>query len=428
MKVSTIFKSIILCCLTVFMGFFLAISNLDKGSVAVYQMIIAVIGIVMAIVSLLLLHTKGLSNENRKKLKIEYRKLNIFIIPYLFIIFYEILHTYSLYGYNRITMLYAVTPYLYVLFCYPLVYIFTLDKSYIPFIKKVAFLGFCMTVLRWLGWYFYNFRNSNIFSGLVLQSEDWLRNGLQRIDTVPLFGIILVVYAYRTLRESKNTNLLITIVMFMYPIIVTQVRYLSIVVVVTLIAILYLKPNIRKIDVIFRTFMSLFLVIVLLFGGIKSILSLFLENGQYDASTSIRFEAMGHYYNLILQTKNMFGGLGFLSFWNEKASLLMMKNEWQNYYLSDIGIVGGMITFGLLGIVVYGGLYYIAGKTSISSFNFSKDKWDQVILCGLFIYLVLSCISLNIFDMNRSMDVPFYIAIFCYNWKKRYVGYGLGED
>lgn len=414
MRVSSVFKITILGCLSVFMGLLLIFSNVSKGTIAVYQMVIAVIGLLLAIIAVMLPYMDGLSKINKKKLIAGYKKIHIFMFPYSIILLYEIVHTYNLYGYNKITLLYAITPYLYAFFSYPLMYIFVIDHGYKSLLKKVGILGVIMTLIRVIGWYLYNYRGSYIFSGLVLQSEDWLRNGLQRIDVIPLFGIVTVYYAYRLLREYNLYNFTVTLFLFLYLVFIAQARYLVVIVVILFVILLYLKPNSNKYEVLFRGMMTILLIFGILFGGVNYIIMLFSTNGAYGASTSIRFEAMEHFYNLIVQNKQFFGGLGLLTFWNSKASLLMMKNIWQNYYLSDIGIVGGLVVFGMLGIIIYGCMYYIGIKASIMS-STNKDKWDKVIIYGLFIYMVLSCMSLNIFDMNRSMDVPFYLAIFCYS-------------
>lgn len=410
-RFSSILKTIILSCIAVNMGYLL-IFNIDKNMMVYLQMIIAVIGIITAFLSVLAVYSRFCPTELRKKVLLEFKKLNFYIVPYLLIVLYEGLHTKFMYGYNNITLMYALTPYLYVIFSYSLSYIFTVDGNYLPFLKKISTLGIVMTAIRIMGWFFYNYYRLPIFLGIVLQSPDWIRNGLQRIDVIPLYGIIVVTLLNNYLKSNKLRNLLMLLMLVGYPIFVTQVRYLTIVVLITIISMIYLKPSKSSKSVFVKILLSITLSFSIIFGLIQQIIALFNPDSLYGLSTSARIEAMNHFYNLINITGNQFDGLGYLLSWNGNAAQLLTKNIWQNYYLSDLGIFGGLVVFGLLGIIVYGLLYYLGIKSVINNWN--HDNVNRVMVVGMFIYMVLSCLSLNIFDMNRAMDVPFYLAIFCY--------------
>lgn len=416
-KVSSVFKFLILLCVAILMGY-LQIFNLSKNYFNLLQMIVAVIAIVLAISTNLIVSSKRITTKVRVRLLEEIKKLNVYVYPYTLVIAYEVLHTYLMYGYNKVTLFYATTPYLYVFFCYPLAYIFVIDKGYVSFLRKIALLGILMTIIRIIGWYLYNFRGLYVLPGLVLQTADWVRNGLQRIDAIPLFGVVTVYFVYKWLQTKKYVYLISVLLLIIYPMAIIQVRYLSVVVIATLIIMLYLKPTNTNDSAIIKILMSLLLIVIAIFGGAKQILSLFSLNNEYAASTSVRFEAMSHFWNLIKETHNFLAGLGFLSPWSSQASLLLQRNQWQDYYLSDLGIFGGLIVLGLLGIIVYGLLYYIAIRSFKDSKIVSQDNYLQIIIGGLLVYLILSCLSLNIFDMNRAIDAPFYLSIFSFTWSK----------
>lgn len=416
-KVSSVFKFLILLCVAILMGY-LQIFNLPKNYFNFLQMIIAIIAIGLAIITNLMARSKGLNLKIRLRLLEEIRKLNIYVYPYTLIVIYEIFHTYLMYGYNKITLFYATTPYLYIFFCYPLTYVFIIDKEYMTFLRKVAIFGVVMTAIRIVGWYLYNFHGLHVLPGLVLQTADWVRNGLQRIDAIPLFGVVTVYSVYQWLQTRKYRYAIFVLMLILYPIVVIQVRYLSIVIIATVIVMLYLQPSNTANSAIIRTLMSLALIVIAIFGGLKQVLSLFSLNNEYAASTSVRFEAMSHFWILIKETHNFLAGLGFLSPWSSQASLLLQRNQWQDYYLSDLGIFGGLIVLGLLGIIVYGLLYYIAIRSFKDSKIASQDNYLQIIIGGLLVYLILSCLSLNIFDMNRAIDAPFYLSIFSFTWSK----------
>lgn len=414
-RFSSILKTIILSCIAVNMGYLL-IFNIDKNMMVYLQMIIAVIGIITAILSVLVVYSRYCPIKIRERVLMEFRKLNIYIIPYLLIVLYEGLNTKSMYSYNNITLMYALTPYLYVIFSYSLSYIFIVDGSYIPFLEKISILGIVMTIIRIIGWFFYNYYRLPIFLGIVLQSPDWVRNGFQRIDVIPLYGIIVVLLLSNYLKSNKLKELLMLLTLVVYPVFITQVRYLTIVILITTISMIYLKPSESSKSIFTKILLSIALSFSVIFGVIQQVVALFSPDSLYGPSTSVRIEAMDHFYNLVNTTGNQFSGLGYLLSWNGNAAQLLTKNIWQNYYLSDLGIFGGLVVFGLLGIIVYGLLYYLGIKSVINNWN--HDNVNRVMVVGMFIYMVLSCLSLNIFDMNRAMDVPFYLAIFCYTSSK----------
>lgn len=414
-RFSSILKTIILSCIAVNMGYLL-IFNIDKNMMVYLQMIIAVIGIITAILSVLVVYSRYCPIKIRKRVLMEFRKLNIYIIPYLLIVLYEGLHTKSMYSYNNITLMYALTPYLYVIFSYSLSYIFIVDGSYIPFLEKISILGIVMTIIRIIGWFFYNYYRLPIFLGIVLQSPDWVRNGFQRIDVIPLYGIIVVLLLSNYLKSNKLKELLMLLTLVVYPVFITQVRYLTIVILITTISMIYLKPSESSKSIFTKILLSIALSFSVIFGVIQQVVALFSPDSLYGPSTSVRIEAIDHFYNLVNTTGNQFSGLGYLLSWNGNAAQLLSRNIWQNYYLSDLGIFGGLVVFGLLGIVVYGLLYYLGIKSVIDNWNHGNA--NRIMVMGIFIYMVLSCFSLNIFDMNRAMDVPFYLAIFCYTSAK----------
>ena len=331
-RFSSILKTIILSCIAVNMGYLL-IFNIDKNMMVYLQMIIAVIGIITAILSVLVVYSRYCPIKIRKRVLMEFRKLNIYIIPYLLIVLYEGLHTKSMYSYNNITLMYALIPYLYVIFSYSLSYIFIVDGSYIPFLEKISILGIVMTIIRIIGWFFYNYYRLPIFLGIVLQSPDWVRNGFQRIDVIPLYGIIVVLLLSNYLKSNKLKELLMLLTLVVYPVFITQVRYLTIVILITTISMIYLKPSESSKSIFTKILLSIALSFSVIFGVIQQVVALFSPDSLYGPSTSVRIEAIDHFYNLVNTTGNQFSGLGYLLSWNGNAAQLLSRNIWQNYYL-----------------------------------------------------------------------------------------------
>ena len=92
---------------------------------------------------------------------------------------------------------------------------------------------------------------------------------------------------------------------------------------------------------------------------------------------------------------------------------LMARNQWSIYYLDDLGILGTFVQIGLFTIVTHIFLFIKAIQVTIKCFKQANRDYLLYSL-GLTIYLVGSCLLLNIFDRQRIFDVPFYLAIYSF--------------
>lgn len=412
-KLSSFFKTVVIGCTMIMMGYLQIFPITNIGNFKfICQIIVALIGMLMAFIVLILLFKNTGDNYSSPDYRYEYKLLNFYIVPYIIILIIEILNTQLLYHYNLSVMINSLLPYLYIFWAYPLIYIFDNEKSIYPLLKTICKLAILMIVIKFIGWFFYNYKGMNLFQNLVLETTDWIRNGKQRIDVTPLFGITFVYYFYRFLITNKRRfiNLMIIVALIGYLILVTQVRYQTIVVVLTGLIMIYFIPEKNGYGRLGKLIVTFLLLLGMITGGIAAIIELFSVNGINGASTAVRFEGIQHFLNIMKNTNHYLIGLGMMSQWNGVSEQLLYRNQWSYYYLSDLGIIGEFIIFGVLGIIVYGLMFYFFIKTDMKL----KDRWQRVALTGLLAYLIMSSLSLNVFDLSRSFDVPFYFAIFSY--------------
>lgn len=415
-------KSIVLFCVILMMGYLLIIPSAVNYKVE-YELFVMLFGVLAWGISLLdKISEKDLAINN--ELARGYHFIDTYLIWYLLVIFIEAIITWEKYGYTFFTLLNSVMPYMYIVFAFTLINIFVLDGGYAKFLHVVSNIGFVMLMVRFAGWYLYNFKSNDTFMGLVLETPNWIRNGLQRVDVVPLFGIIFVFYWFKFLTgTNKKRYFLISLIMVLYLIFVTQVRYQLLVIIVVALIMLYKRPPVRN-TTIFKFTLFLAFLIVVMIGGINFIIDLFSINSSLGSSTGIRIEAIHYFANLIEQRHSLLTGLGLLSQWNINASQILQipqqsmyyRGVPSYYYLTDLGIMGCFIQFGLLSIILYG-LMFIKFFRTLSIKTISEN--DRLFLSGIILYLALSCISLNIFDLSRSFDVPFYFGIIGYVYSKQ---------
>lgn len=91
----------------------------------------------------------------------------------------------------------------------------------------------------------------------------------------------------------------------------------------------------------------------------------------------------------------------------------MARNQWSIYYLDDLGMLGTFVQIGLFTIVTHIFLFIKAVQVTIKCFK-QENKDYLLYSLGLTIYLIGSCLLLNIFDKQRIFDVPVYLAIYSF--------------
>lgn len=83
------------------------------------------------------------------------------------------------YGYSLTQLLIISRKYFFVLYAYPIVYIFPMDDDMFKFINGIYWTSMVLLAIKTVTWYLYNFKGMTIFSGLLLQySEGWTRMDL----------------------------------------------------------------------------------------------------------------------------------------------------------------------------------------------------------------------------------------------------------
>ena len=82
------------------------------------------------------------------------------------------------------------------------------------------------------------------------------------------------------------------------------------------------------------------------------------------------------------------------------------------FALLVFGLLGGIFTFGILSLLLYGKLFFDSIKRTFVSHRIRKidDRDDRFKKC-VAVYMMLSCILLNIFDAQRIWCMPLYLSI-----------------
>lgn len=402
-KISKIYKLLIIICTAEILGYRWFLPYHVLGTNAVY-FVVAFCGVLMALtVQQFCLH--DLEFVGGKKL------LSKYILPYLLAVVICAMYTFIIYDYSITEMLTSLTPYMYIFIAYPLVYIFQKDGGFNKFIKWISYLVMVMLVIKIASWYLYNFRGITIFHNILFEYGDWDLNGVQRVSMGQLIGIVFPYYAsYGFSKKGKWQYKVIAIAMVLFSGIVSDSRYNTIIMVIILYVTLYNSYNKPNKKIFMRCLLILLALFVLSSNYFSSLLESFTSASNFRyGSTTYRLASIQHYWE-IMKAKKAILGLGLLTTSNSNALSIMNNNGTMLFYLEDIGILGGIIRFGILSLTIYVPLIVMAVKTGV----LCRKSSIKTFIHGIVIYLVLSCVSLNPFDFQRAYSIPFYIAIFSY--------------
>ncbi|MGT2927598.1 hypothetical protein [Streptococcus danieliae] len=349
------------------------------------------------------------------------RKENAFLNRYF--IFYSIFllmvgsYSSSKYGYT-VEMMFKqfYLPYLLPFSAYGLIFIFHKDRSLVPFLSLVSKIVIFMLGMRMLSWGLYSYGGILIFPNLLFQYEGWIRDGFQRVEAGMLFGIALSYLTVQAMEKNIRGLVykLLLIFMVIFLLLVTRVRFQSILAIVSIVAPFIIARSESRGSLILKI-MSLSLGMILLFFNYQSIvhfLSELIGDGAYAASSTVRLDGINHYFSLMVQEKAYFG-LGYLNPSNPIVGILMARNAWSIYYIDDLGLLGSVVQFGLFTIVTHLLLFIQAIKVLFKSRKISDTSYFAFLL-SLTIYMIGSQILLNMFDKQRIFDVPFYLATYSF--------------
>ena len=402
-KVSQLFKAIIYIVTLYILGFDKIIAL--PGSSFSYEILIAVTGVLLA----LYVKNKSISNPN---LRTQCVALSNYLKVYLIIILIEIMYSMVAYGYSFTQLLIVARKYFYVFYAYPIIYIFSMDNDAHKFINKIYWISMLLLTIKSATWYLYNFRGVTIFSGLLLQySESWTRNGFIRMDTGALFGVVLCLTLYYCLVKKQVFYWSVLVFLYLYLIFVTQYRFQIIVTIVLTVYCYYCSTASNRKKTIRLMAISFAIIVFVISGGLDYVLNIFSLNGTEGGSTQARLLTIDHYVRVIKE-KDAILGVGFLSTYTSKAFEILRRSDIDRFWLEDLGILGGIFTFGITSLALYGKLFSDSIKRTFLSYRVRKSSSnDNVFEKCIVVYMIGSCVLLNIFDAQRIWSVPFYLGI-----------------
>ena len=248
-----------------------------------------------------------------------------------------------------------------------------------------------------------------IFSDIVAEGgESWIRNGRLRIAFPSFRLIILPIAAYYYLTKKKQIVALFCIIcILLFSVYINQSRSALIFQIVTFfIMLIFQQVSDKK---------KLIRYCVIFFVGVcvvntewfyKLIDSFLISNETTGKSTSLRIAAIVYFSSKFMKTPILGIGLG--------------EYFYGTSYLSDIGILGGIIKLGIP-ILFFYCLFF--GRAIAVYRKANKNGDDRAILVlGMAVQTVLMGINVDCFYRTTAFSIPFFIAIVEYvNYSQMYL-------
>lgn len=403
-RLSTTFKTIILLNTIYMLGL---ITSVFGDAISRYdltiQLMICLAGFVCAIY---VTQKSSFAKKNRDML----HSLNVYVGLYSIVILFYTLYSFVLYKYSVSTILFSLTPYLYIYWVYPLLFIYYVDGNCFRFLKQIFFLVIITLALKSLCWYLYNYHSIVLASNIVFQYGNWTRNGKVRIDPGYLFGLALAFSLYRIHCGKKGYGFVLA-GLLLFLIFITQFRYQLIVAIIVIVVVYSFSAKTDRRKGYRALITGLLLVGFIAFGGLDYLYSVFSASGSYGKSSLARVETLAHVFDLYRRHPIL--GIGWLT--SDSELLARSVNERlgffaTKYYLADIGILSGVFTFGFAAIPLYGYLFHKGIKTCRKVLH-EGSPLQLTFLLGIVIYLIVSCFGLNVFDRQRAYNLPFDLSI-----------------
>ena len=351
--------------------------------------------------------------EDKKKI----RQIDLIVALIIATVMFEMYLSKRNYGYSLRDTVINVIPYFYVMYVYPILYIFKRDRSLFALVEVLAVIELCMLGIRFLSFYYFNYKDVVLFPRLLFQYNVWLRNGYQRIEAGVFLGVALIFWTVKGIEGYKNSKIFswcVIAFMVFFLAFVTKVRFQTAISLLTVLIVVYfIKMRLTKNSFLVK-FYSIIAILVFLYvsGAFRIVYNLVSVNGSFGAQTAVRLLGIEHYLRL-LKGKSLLFGLGILDSNYTAAHAYMIRDQWSIFHLDDLGIVGGIAQFGLLSVALYLPLFFYA----IHTCRVCRKKKNELffgISLGICVYMIGSCFLLNIYDPQRAFDIPFYLSILAF--------------
>lgn len=256
-------------------------------------------------------------------------------------------------------------------------------------IRWIMIIGVLFAIVNIVCFYAVNYFNILLTDVPVYQMANRNIRLPQSSDFVALAAIFFII---NFIENKKKSPVIIfgAIVCLFELFFVAQVRMILLAVIVAIMVEVYLKSKSKYILIGLASIIIIGILLEIMINNNISIVSLFLGEGKRYKSALYRLVEIKHFVKYIFA--NGWFGFGF----SKDSSILM-------YSVTDIGIIGFISRFGLVGIIwLFFFCKYLFRKYKQANNGYSRT---------LIMFLLICFISLSPFDSQRIVFLPFELLI-----------------
>jgi len=236
-----------------------------------------------------------------------------------------------------------------------------------------------------------------------------------RINSTTIIPNLGVIIAFTNLLNSRTKGFakLIcfanVVIGFIYIVFVGKVRIALLIEIICLLVFVILKYRKKLIKL---TYVLLFLGVVVIIFSSSSIINQYSSSvNSDDTSYTIRQDEISYY--LKQANENPIMGIGIIVPTEGDETFYILRGIQGIYYANDVGIFGVLQTFGLCGL-----LWYLMLLVKMLSMIFKITrlrKFDEYLeFVPIFIYILLTSVTLIILDDQRNFMLPIIMAMMEY--------------
>lgn len=364
----------------------------------------------LAVMSIIFIILYGVTHKFRKHNMDGY--LRCYLIFLLIAVGIQSVRACIIYNYSWYELFYALRQYIWIFLAIPL-YIMIMRKDnldyYLDGIIKVILLSLTLRALTWMA---YRFAGVTLFNNLLYEyGISWGRNGSIRIDATPLISIAVVGLYYLYIKRKNIKYLFELAFVFLYLLIITQTRMILLSALACVAIMFFFKRRKSNARFIIQTLIIILTVVIASLGGFDFILQ-YLDLSSGVEGLGYRYYELNYYLSL-LEDGNWKWGLGILTSINDHSNFYLFGNLETKMYLDDLGLLECFLQFGLLTVVMYGGLYVYLFTTMKRCLKKGLHNYG-ILLLGILSYVFMLSFAMNLFGVQRSFSIAVILAFCAY--------------
>lgn len=363
----------------------------------------------LAVVLIIVLYIINTVNDSiQEKKKYDYFRTPIYFgIVAMVLVFIGSIMTYSQsLGATVRVASYLLIPLLY----FPLKSIFDNVQGFNFISNSIINVGIVYAVLLNLQFVMYKIAGVLFLdTGVYGLNIDMTSGGFRIAKPADFISFSLLFLCLRIYSHSENNilkNFTFVLIDFFFIIFVSQTRMYVIISALLIIILLVVRSK-GLLKYFVFVYSALFAILSIF--AIPSVLNSF-TTGNRSESFSIRSGEIPYYFDKIFLHKWFGIGFpdqsiyGYIVNGPYSTSLAYLYNQYVSYSLDDVGLLGYVATFGIIGFLIL--IIYI--YKFITLIRMSVDKTPIMMIC---LYLLISAITLSIFDIQRILYLPIILYI-----------------